>query len=64
MSTKMPTKAKDKPLTVRVPTAERRAFEAAVEAQDLTVSQVVRKLIRAYLANPQAYTDGTSQREQ
>ena len=44
-----PTEQKTARLTVLIDPAKKRAFEALCAAQDVTPSQVVRKLIREYL---------------
>lgn len=52
MSGKQNDRMEDKParLTVLIDVEKKRAFEALCASQDITASQVVRQLIREYLA--------------
>lgn len=47
-------------LTVLMDPAQKRAFEQLCEAQDLTPSQVTRRLIREFIQNPSSGVAGVA----
>lgn len=46
---------KDATITIRVTEQEKEQLKAAVAKTDLSISQLVRRLIKAYLDNPSAF---------